>query len=368
MNLKLIVWVAWKDIYSKNSGGAEIVSHKIRNYLSKYHKIILISPRKSYLPKKENLKHYEILRPCNIFLLPFFLFLFSRKKNIEIFIEEINTIPFFSKIFVKAKKKFLFFHQLAEKIWFYETIFPISLIGFVLEKIYLKFMSDMKVITISKSTKKNLMKYGFKTKKILLINQILNEKFKIFSPKKINSKIKLVYFGSLRKMKNVNSIIRIFSKLIKIRKNYSLSIVSKELKSIDNRNKIIFWIKKYKIKDKINLISNINDIKKFRILRSFHINLFASIKEGWGLVISEMAFLGIPSVAFNVDGVRDSIINNYTGKISNFGDDGAFVKSILDISNKKKYETFSRNCIKNSIVQQKKNKISFYKIKQFINK
>ena len=72
-----------------------------------------------------------------------------------------------------------------------------------------------------------------------------------------------------------------------------------------------------------------------------------------------MAFLGIPSVAFNVDGVRDSIINNHTGKISIFGDDEAFVKSILDISNKKKYETFSRNCIKNSIVQQKKNKISF---------
>ena len=38
-----------------------------------------------------------------------------------------------------------------------------------------------------------------KQKKFFLINQILNEKFKIFSPKKINRKIKLVYFGSLRK-------------------------------------------------------------------------------------------------------------------------------------------------------------------------
>ena len=37
-----------------------------------------------------------------------------------------------------------------------------------------------------------------------------------------------------------------------------------------------------------------------------HIHLATSVREGWGLVVSEAAALGTPTVAYDVPGLRDS--------------------------------------------------------------
>ena len=73
------------------------------------------------------------------------------KKNLigwaNLVIDEVNTIPFFAKYYVK-EKNIVFIHQLCREIWFYEMIFPLNLIGYFLEPIYLLFLSDRKTIKV----------------------------------------------------------------------------------------------------------------------------------------------------------------------------------------------------------------------------
>jgi len=44
-----------------------------------------------------------------------------------------------------------------------------------------------------------------------------------------------------------------------------------------------------------------------------HVLLVPAIREGWGLVVSEANACSTPAIGYNVPGLRDSIVNRYTG-------------------------------------------------------
>ena len=44
-----------------------------------------------------------------------------------------------------------------------------------------------------------------------------------------------------------------------------------------------------------------------------HILVVTSVREGWGLVVTEANSLGTPAVAYDVPGLRDAVKNNSTG-------------------------------------------------------
>ena len=85
-------------------------------------------------------------------------------------IDEINTIPFFAK-FYAVQKNILFVHQLAREVWWYEMFFPLNLIGYLLEPLYVRLLSDRTVITVSDSTKADLMRHGFNPDKIHIVSE-----------------------------------------------------------------------------------------------------------------------------------------------------------------------------------------------------
>ena len=45
--------------------------------------------------------------------------------------------------------------------------------------------------------------------------------------------------------------------------------------------------------------------------------LVTSVKEGWGLIVPEANALGTPAIAYDVDGLRDSVKHEKTGIIVN---------------------------------------------------
>lgn len=67
------------------------------------------------------------------------------KKNLrgwaDLVIDEVNTMPFFCKFYVR-EKNILFVHQLCREIWFYEMAFPLNVLGYALEPIYLWLLRD----------------------------------------------------------------------------------------------------------------------------------------------------------------------------------------------------------------------------------
>jgi glycosyltransferase involved in cell wall biosynthesis len=56
--------------------------------------------------------------------------------------------------------------------------------------------------------------------------------------------------------------------------------------------------------------------EKFVLMKRSHIVLVTSVKEGWGLVVTEANSMGTPAIVYNVDGLRDSVKNGVTGLVT----------------------------------------------------
>jgi len=86
--------------------------------------------------------------------------------------------------------------------------------------------------------------------------------------------------------------------------------------------------------------------KKILFLRKCHILLVSSVKEGWGLVVTEAASQGTPSIVFNVSGLRDSVKDDITGIICSENTAENIAKNIIELmENKKKYLKLQNNAL-----------------------
>ncbi len=72
----------------------------------------------------------------------------------------------------------------------------------------------------------------------------------------------------------------------------------KELKSLS---------RKMKIEDRVRFWGFVSEKKKFELLSKAHILLVPSVKEGFGLTVPEAGIVGTPSVAYNVEGLKDIV-------------------------------------------------------------
>ena len=59
----------------------------------------------------------------------------------------------------------------------------------------------------------------------------------------------------------------------------------------------------------------VSDQDKHRLMCSAWLFLHPALIEGWGIVVAEAAIRGTPAVAFDVPGLRDSVVHGQTGML-----------------------------------------------------
>ena len=59
----------------------------------------------------------------------------------------------------------------------------------------------------------------------------------------------------------------------------------------------------------------VSDQEKHRLMCSAWLFLHPALIEGWGIVVAEAAIRGTPAVAFDVPGLRDSVVHGQTGML-----------------------------------------------------
>ena len=69
----------------------------------------------------------------------------------------------------------------------------------------------------------------------------------------------------------------------------------------------------------------LSEAEKQAIVRGSLLHLNTSQGEGWGLVVLEAAALGVPTVAYDVEGLRDAVLDGQTGWLVREGEELADV-------------------------------------------
>ncbi len=175
--MKILI-LNWKDIHNPNAGGSEVVIHELaKRLVEDKNSVTFLTSAFNKSKSEEIIDGIKVIRVGrNRYSHPFKAIQYYNKnllaKN-DIIIECVNTAPYLINFFKRNEEVFLFYHQLARGIWFYETKFPLNIVGYLLEPIYTFIQSRFKnqVITVSKSTKQDLAKYGFDPKLISIITQ-----------------------------------------------------------------------------------------------------------------------------------------------------------------------------------------------------
>lgn len=130
----------------------------------------------------------------------------------------------------------------------------------------------------------------------------------------------ILFVGRLVEQKGVEFLIDAFKIVSQKEKEWNLIIVGDgvEKKYIQNK------VRKYDIEDRVTLIGDTNEVKKYYLNSSIFVS--SSIIEGFGIAIIEAMECGLPVVAFENSGPKEIIDKNYKNGIL------VEVKNIDDLS------------------------------------
>ncbi len=307
-------------------GGAEVFTHEVCSRLVKLgHKVTLFTSRYPGSKNEEIVDGVQIVRAGGKYTVylqakRYYKKRFS-KENFDVVIDEINTVPFFAHKFTRNNEKVVaLIHQTAKEYWFYETPLVVSFFGYhFFEKRWLKQYVNTPTVTVSNSTKQDLLRYGFK--KVFIVHEGLN-----FEPlKEPSSKTRqsvIVYAGRLKRAKRPDHAVEAFK------------IVKKSIPEVE-----LWLIGDGDFKSKLEKIGGegvrflgylSSEERRKRIMESW-VLVNPSVREGWGLNVVEAAALGVPTVAYNVAGLRDSVQDGKTGLLVVDGSIEALAEGLIRV-------------------------------------
>jgi len=328
-----ILWFTWKDKKNLLSGGAELINEGIAKKLAENgHEVIFLVGGFKGCKKEEEIDGYKIIRIGNRWTVYWQAYRYY-KKNLkgwaDIVIDEVNTIPFFCKFYVK-EKNLVFAYQLCREIWFYQMPFPLSLIGYLTEPVYLRMLLDRKVITESESTKADLQKYSFKKENISIIPIALDiEPVKNIENIEKYPEFTVLSLGSIRSMKRTIDQLRAFEIAKEKIPELKFKIAGEAEGSYGK--KFLKLIQNNKYKEDIEYLGKVDINKKLELLQKCHLILVTSVKEGWGLVVTEANSQGTPAIVYGVDGLRDSVKDGKTGLVCSENNPANIAENIVKV-------------------------------------
>jgi glycosyltransferase involved in cell wall biosynthesis len=224
-------------------------------------------------------------------------------------IDEINTMPFFTPFWAGIPIVSLIF-QLAREVWWYESKFPLNALGFLLEPWYLRAYRHVPSVTISNSTKCDLERLGFTYGITVIPIGIEQVRIDAIAKSAIPS---FLYVGRLAPSKRIRDIIEAFGIFHRGAGSGRLVLIgegdpryTKELQRL---------IEIEALEGSVELLGRVSAGEKQRRMMEAHVLLVASVREGWGLVVTEANACGTPAIVYDVPGLRDAVRHGETGII-----------------------------------------------------
>jgi len=335
--MKILIF-NWRDVKNPSGGGAERYTHEIFKRIAKNHEVTLFTSEFPNCKKVEIADKIKIVRAGGKYSVyvkakEYYKKYFS-KEGYDVIVDEINTRPFLTPKFVKEPVIALI-HQLCREFWFYETPFPINFLGYYyLEKTWLKNYVNIPTITVSESTKKDLLDLWFK--RVHIVHNGVNVK----PLKKIPRKSKhptIIYVGRMKKAKKPQDVIKAFEIVEK-------KIGDAELWMVGDgylRKKL-----EKKACEKIKFFGYVDEKTKNDLMKGAWVMAVPGIREGWGQVVTDANALGTPAIGYNVPGLRDSVKNGFNGLLVKPDPKGLADEIIKVLKEKKLRKELSRNAIK----------------------
>lgn len=299
-----ILWFNWRDIRHPDAGGAEVLTHEVMRRLVQHgYDMTLFCPKVKGRSNREIIDGIKIIREGGEYT----VYRHGRnyfKRNhdkYDLVIDEVNPRPFLNPKVLNGKPALVLFHQLIREEWFYEMPFPISYFCHFYENRWLLPYQSTRTLTVSESSKMDLEKIGFSNVRVIPMGVSVDPLNRL-SLKENDPTV--VFIGRLKKHKLPDHSIKAF---LILKRDLPLAKMW-----IIGNGYMLDRLRKITVKD-VTFYGHVENSLKYDLLSRAHVVLIPSIREGWGLIVIESNAMGTPVVAYDVNGLRDSVIDGKNG-------------------------------------------------------
>jgi glycosyltransferase involved in cell wall biosynthesis len=310
--LRILVF-NWRDTQHVWGGGAEVYLHELaKRWVASGHQVTFFCGNDGHHSHKETIDGVQIIRYggfYTVYAWAFIYYIFKLRGKFDVLIDSANGIPFFTPLFSRLPK-FLVIHHVHQQVFRQHLKFPLlQLATFLEQKMMPLFYRKETIITVSKASKADLIKYmSFKDGQIEIVNPGID--LNTYYPRLPKTKHpSFVYIGRLQPYKNVDISIRAFSQILTHFPDAKFEIAGageceSELKKL---------VKALNIADQVSFHGRISEAEKVLLLSQSWVMLQPSSFEGWGITVIEANACGTPVIASKIMGLRESVLNHKTG-------------------------------------------------------
>jgi glycosyltransferase involved in cell wall biosynthesis len=220
----------------------------------------------------------------------------------EVVLESINTVPYFLPLRLRRFPPFIpLVHQMASDVWRYHLPIPLAEAARFVEPNLYRSYRNMLTACVSESTASDLRVAGLRSLVVVpeggLGDRPQPEKEPVPT---------LLFVGRLSPNKRPGDAVRAFELIRAELPTARLWIVGEgpEQRMLASD-----------LPPGASLLGRLSREELEQRMGQAHLLLCTSVKEGWGLVVTEANAVGTPAVAYDVPGLRDSVRNDVTGSL-----------------------------------------------------
>lgn len=309
----------WQDIRNPLGGGAEVHFHEIfKRIAARGHTVTLFCSRFAGAKREEVIDGIQILREGgrNLFNLyvPFRYWRTLRRNGYDVVVDDVNKIPFFSPLFVRRPLVGILHHLFGKSI-FTEASLPAALYVSMSERLASIVYRKIPMAVVSESTANELEALGFQRGRLFQVpNCVDRNLYRPPSGQQQGDPI-IGYLGRLKKYKCVEDLLYAFEIVLKEAPKARLQVIGEG----DAREKLERIAQETGIAERVDFLGYVSQQEKVRFLQGMQFVVNTSSKEGWGLTVIEANACGVPVIASDVPGLRDSVQDGKSGFLYEFG-------------------------------------------------
>jgi glycosyltransferase involved in cell wall biosynthesis len=325
--MKILV-LNWLDRENPQAGGAEEHLHQIFGRLVKRgHEVTLLCsgwPGCEPTTELDGIRvHRSGARYTFSLTAPRFYRRRLRHEGFDVVVEDLNKVPLFSPYWTDAAVVPLV-HHLFGTTAFQEASFPIAAATWLLERPIPRVFSGRPTISVSQSTKDDLVGRGLKSEIEVITNGITLEEYTTPNPPPRTPTPTLLFLGRVKKYKRVDLLLRAVARLAAegIRLDFRVA------GSGDGSEAYERLTAELGIEDRVEFLGFVDDATKLELYRTSWLHALTSPKEGWGIANLEAAACGTPTIASDSAGLRESVVHGRTGLLVPHGDVDAITEAL----------------------------------------
>ena len=318
--IRRVHMLAWRDLDDPEAGGSEVHADHIASLWAQAG--IEVVHRTSYAagkPTRTRRHGYEVVRKAGRYLVfprSVVAELAGRNGHRDGLVEIWNGMPFMSPMWCRGPRS-VWLHHVHGPMWAMTLPRNLAKAGVLLEeRLAPPFYRRTSIVTLSESSKHELVHaLGFQADRVTVVEPGIDPKF---TPGGRRSETPLVVaVGRLVPVKDVPRLVRIFAQVRHRVPAARLVVVGDGYE----RDRIDAEIQRCGVDGSVEMVGRIDDEQLIDLYRQAWTVSSMSVREGWGMTLTEAAACGTPAVATNIAGHADAAPHDRSALLGDHDDE-----------------------------------------------